>query len=369
MRKHRKLCTIIALAAAITAAIVASVRLVPESPLAEVNKAGESLAAAGRNRADTYSGGLYREAKANYDSAMTNWKRENGRFIFFRNYDRVRLFAEACIEKSELALESSKNNSASLKGRIEVQIDTLNSLVSELNRIFSSYPLESELRNRILKGKILLRESELAFEKGDYLESFRKITDAGYMLESSWGTASGKLRDYFSSFSKWKTWVDKTIRESRRTGGYSIVVDKFSHTLSVYQRGERKKEYHAEFGRNWVGDKRLMGDFATPEGMYKVSKKLDRGRTKYHKALLLDYPNPEDLADFKRELQAGTVPPKSKPGGLIEIHGNGGKGTDWTEGCIALSDTEMDALFRIAAPGTPVTIVGSTSDLASLFKK
>ena len=51
-------------------------------------------------------------------------------------------------------------------------------------------------------------------------------------------------------------------------------------------------------------------------------------------------------------------------GGLIEIHGHGGRGTDWTNGCIALSDAEMDRLFAAVFVGTPVTIVG-TADLGS----
>ena len=51
-----------------------------------------------------------------------------------------------------------------------------------------------------------------------------------------------------------------------------------------------KWEFDAELGTNWVGDKRVKGDKATPEGMYKITKKFDGRKTKYYKALLLDYP-------------------------------------------------------------------------------
>jgi len=54
---------------------------------------------------------------------------------------------------------------------------------------------------------------------------------------------------------------------------------------------------------------------------------------------------------------------------LIEIHGNGGKGIDWTEGCIALTDREMDVIFKITKIGTPVTIIGSMVELKDVMDK
>jgi murein L,D-transpeptidase YafK len=102
---------------------------------------------------------------------------------------------------------------------------------------------------------------------------------------------------------------------------------------------------------------------ATPEGMYKVTRKLEGSKTKYYKALLLDYPNEEDKARFREEIENGSLPRNAKIGGLIEIHGDGGKGIDWTEGCVALTNKEMDIVYRLAKVGTPVTIVGSIVDL------
>jgi len=97
--------------------------------------------------------------------------------------------------------------------------------------------------------------------------------------------------------------------------------------------------------------------------MYKITKKIKGSKTKYYKALLLDYPNDEDKERFKSEITRGSLPASAKIGELIEIHGNGGKGIDWTEGCVALTDKEMDELFMIAKVGTPVTIIGSMIDL------
>ena len=161
----------------------------------------------------------------------------------------------------------------------------------------------------------------------------------------------------------WRNWTGKTINEWKKNRDYSIIIDKFSRKLFIYFSGIRKWEFEAELGKNWVGDKRVMGDNATPEGMYKITKKFNSRKTNYYKALLLDYPNDEDMARFKSEVARGSLPSSAKIGGLIEIHGNGGKGIDWTEGCIALTDSEMDQVFKIVKVGTPVTIVGSMIEL------
>ena len=122
-------------------------------------------------------------------------------------------------------------------------------------------------------------------------------------------------------------------------------------------------------GKTGLEIKELRGDKATPEGMYKITKKFDSSKTKYYKALLLDYPNDEDIAKFKAEIATGSLPASAKIGGLIEIHGNGGKGIDWTEGCVALTDKEMDVVFKISKVGTPVTIVGSMVDLENVVNR
>jgi murein L,D-transpeptidase YafK len=110
-----------------------------------------------------------------------------------------------------------------------------------------------------------------------------------------------------------------------------------------------------------------MGDKATPEGSYKIVNKFQGRQTPYYKSLSLDYPNSGDRERFKAEISRGTLPAYAKIGGGIEIHGGGGKGVDWTEGCIALTDSEIDLVFSIAQVGTPVTIVGSSKNIDQIM--
>jgi len=196
-----------------------------------------------------------------------------------------------------------------------------------------------------------------------------KITDSENLLTNSYENAIANLKEYFKSYSVWKNWVTKTLNDSRKNRDYSIIIDKFSRKCIIYQNGNKKLEFTAELGKNWVGDKRVKGDKATPEGMYKVTKRIDGRSTKYYKALLIDYPNDEDKEKFKKEIAQGSLPASAKIGNLIEIHGNGGKGIDWTDGCIALTDKEMDSVFRIAKVGTPVTIVGSMVELENIVNR
>ena len=327
------------------------------------------LSQAGSKRADTYSKKLYTEAKVFYDSAMLNWRKENKRFIFARDYDKVLKFAELSAKKSSQAADNSVNNSANLKSTITLTIDTLDNVIADLTRFFNNYPLSSETRTRISRGKMLLEEARIAYNKGEYLQSNVKLTDSEYLITSCYENATANLKNYFNDYPLWKKWVNATIKESEKNGDYSIIIDKFSRKCFLYLNGNKKYEFEAELGANWVGDKRVKGDMATPEGMYKVTKKFEGSKTKYFKALLLDYPNDEDKKRFKSEIENGYLPPSAKIGGLIEIHGNGGKGIDWTEGCIALTDREIELVYRNVKVGTPVTIVGSVVDLQNAMKR
>lgn len=347
----------------IAGAIFLLIRLTPQPPVEKVELARKSLAQAAQNKAETYARKQYSEAKALFDSAMKNWDRQNDRFIYLRNFEKVVSFADQSIKKSNQASEYAISNSTNLKTKIRQKIQELKDLVRDNKDLFTTYPLTTEVRTRISKGKILLEEAEVAYNKGQYLPANRKLTDSEYLLTESFNTASSNRRDYFKSYSTWKNWIDKTISESKRNHDYAIIVDKYSRKCFVYLSGVKKHEFSAELGKNWVGDKRVKGDNATPEGMYKITRKFEGSKTKYYKALLLDYPNDEDKAKFRAEIERGTLPRNAKIGGLIEIHGDGGKGVDWTEGCVALENDEMEIVYRLTKVGTPVTIVGSMVDL------
>jgi lipoprotein-anchoring transpeptidase ErfK/SrfK len=151
-----------------------------------------------------------------------------------------------------------------------------------------------------------------------------------------------------------------------RVRGSAIVVDKPARRLLVYDRGKLRRQYDVALGVHPDGRKAREGDRRTPEGVYRVLAKKDRGETRYHRALLIDYPNASDRALFVKAKAQGKIPKSARIGGLIEIHG-GGTGVDWTDGCVALENKDMDDLFRRVRVGTPILILGPRATEAATF--
>lgn len=133
-----------------------------------------------------------------------------------------------------------------------------------------------------------------------------------------------------------------------------IVIEKSQHRLALFSRARMIRDYQVALGRN-PGQKEQRGDGKTPEGKYKITEK--NPNSKFHIALLLSYPNDEDL---KRAHELGV-----DPGSDIEIHGlqNGldwvgsiHKYVDWTDGCIGVTDEEIEEISSLVKVGTPVVI-------------
>jgi len=135
----------------------------------------------------------------------------------------------------------------------------------------------------------------------------------------------------------------------------SIVVEKKAHKLTLFRDGKPMRTYLVALGSNPVGDKLRAGDNRTPEGMFYIDTR--QPNSKYHLALHISYP---DATHRARSQAVG-----AEPGGDIMIHGlpNGmGKAgashrvADWTNGCVALTDEEIEQIWSVVPIGTPVEI-------------
>ncbi|RYH11784.1 murein L,D-transpeptidase family protein [Tropicimonas sp. IMCC6043] len=133
-----------------------------------------------------------------------------------------------------------------------------------------------------------------------------------------------------------------------------IVIEKGKRTMAVYRDGEILKRYSISLGFAPEGDKEQQGDGRTPEGGYRVDRRNTQSR--FHLSLGIDYPRAEDRA----EAAALGV----SPGGDIFIHGQPNRlpdymklPGDWTEGCVALTNAEIEELFRHTPLGTEVEIL------------
>ena len=147
-----------------------------------------------------------------------------------------------------------------------------------------------------------------------------------------------------------------------------ILIEKARRRLTLYREDGEELVFPVALGSAPVGPKGREGDGRTPEGLYYVCTRNEN--SKYHLSLGLSYPNAEDAERGLRDgaitageaesiasaIEAGRRPPwDTALGGYIMIHG-GGAQADWTAGCVALADEDMDILWRYAALGTEVEI-------------
>lgn len=135
-----------------------------------------------------------------------------------------------------------------------------------------------------------------------------------------------------------------------------LVVKKADRKLEAYSGGVLLKTYRVALGREPVGRKQYEGDHKTPEGNYTIFAK--NPNSAYHKNLGISYP---DSKDIEAAYKAGKM-----PGGDVKIHGynnnrpNPGRlhrWVDWTNGCVAVTNEEIDELYEHTPVGTPITLL------------
>ena len=135
----------------------------------------------------------------------------------------------------------------------------------------------------------------------------------------------------------------------------SLVLDKSDRVLTLFEHGRVVQTFSVALGKNPVGPKLRRGDGRTPEGLYFIEGR--NPSSKYHLALQISYPNATDRA---RAAQRGVA-----PGGDIMIHGLPRQAAsigalhrqqDWTEGCVALTNDEIEELWRSVPVGARILI-------------
>jgi lipoprotein-anchoring transpeptidase ErfK/SrfK len=311
---------------------------------------------------------LFKTATIYYDSAMTSWRAENEKIFFLRRFSEASNYANISYEYSSEALQNLGNEMRDHKNNFESRIDRLSESIEKYDYLCSIIPMDTRWRKTYNEGKMLFQETLLALENDNYKTAENRFSVAEQKINTCHKEAISLVNDYFRNIPHWKRLTEKAIENSGRSKTTLLVIDKFARTCTVYKNGRHNRSFEIELGKNWIGDKKLRGDKSTPEGEYKVIRKKKGGETKYYKALLLNYPNDEDRKRFDDARKRGNISPNSNIGGNIEIHGSGGTGTDWTDGCIALKNSDMDLLYDACATGTIVVIVGSLRSLDEIVR-
>ena len=329
-----------------------------DPPFYDKRNAQSVLADARRAETSRWSPDAMREAEASMKTALALYRREEVGLLPFRDFRGVRSAIEIARGKTERALaEANRGRMEALAGADEALADAERD-AARSSGVADAMHLGPYNRTLLQKSKIALAEARSMYERGDFVESADRAREASTGLRTVSGNAVEAAARYAdaSLVARWRRMIDETASWSRSTGGTAIVVLKENHRVDLYDDGRVVRSYRADMGYRSVNDKLRSGDAATPEGRYRITAKKP-GST-YYKALALNYPNDEDRQEFARLRRQGRIPNGASMGGLIEIHGDGGRGKDWTKGCVAVTNRDMDDLFRRVSVGTPVTIVG-----------
>jgi L,D-peptidoglycan transpeptidase YkuD (ErfK/YbiS/YcfS/YnhG family) len=243
----------------------------------------------------------------------------------------------------------------------EQTIDAAADNLAEAERVTAVSAQESYVRAKLSSAAMNLQRARANWNDGRFDQALICAQDS--IKESA--LAHRRSRQAIARFDDpshlelWRSWIRQAVETSRMTGAASFVVVKEKHLLQVYKAGRLVRATPVDLGANSINQKSHAGDRTTPEGLYRITKKKGHGQSKYGLALLLDYPNAEDRRRFAAAKARGEITKRTGIGGLIEIHGEGGRGVDWTDGCIAPDNRDMEILFREAGVGTMVAIVGS----------
>jgi murein L,D-transpeptidase YafK len=134
-----------------------------------------------------------------------------------------------------------------------------------------------------------------------------------------------------------------------------VIVMKKERTLTLMSQGKVLKTYKVALGGDPVGAKTRQGDHKTPEGVYQLDRR--NAQSQFYKSIHISYP---DAKDTTRAKKLGV-----SPGGDVYVHGlpNGYKWLgaghrlkDWTDGCVAVTDEEIDEIWRVVPDGTVIEI-------------
>jgi lipoprotein-anchoring transpeptidase ErfK/SrfK len=342
--------TLLVVAGAVTAVVRAD-----RPPLVLMETARKSISNLQTVAAGEWAPELLKAAQDSLRFASAEIDRENRRFFVIRDYDAARAQALAAdrIARATVGVVEARRDSVKQEAADNL-LEAAESMKAA-HEMLEYLPMARTSRARMVQLELQREQARRSLEEGLYRKSIELTESVLSGAEAVKASVSRQMDNYHDPI--WAKWARDTIADSRATGGYAILVRKFEHRLDVYHGGVLKTSFPAELGLRWMGQKMRAGDHVTPEGKYRVINKKHGSR--YYRALEINYPNAEDQVRFRLAKQSGAIPRHASIGGLIEIHGHGGRGKDWTQGCVAVTNSQMDKLFTMVGVGTPVTIVGT----------
>lgn len=325
-------------------------------PTSSLDNAKLALDQAAKGSALRYAKPTYRSAQQLMQKGWMEMAHQNGKLAPFRNYRVADSLLLLAVQMAHQAASQAQERIHHLDSLARYERSELENELGLCREALDGGSWANFRAERYWSlADMSLKTSQLLLQQKEYEEARQTAEEGRRSLHQLISLLAEYANDEAKNAAVWRRWVVETLNDSKANGGYSIIVDKAAHKTYLIRAGELVHTYKCELGYNSLHQKLFSGDGATPEGKYRISK-IKRA-SKYHRALLIDYPNQMDRNRFGENKRKGIISPSAHIGGLIEIHGGGGQNRDWTDGCVALTDREMDHIMRYVTVGTPVTIV------------
>ncbi len=295
-------------------------------------------------------------AKVSYDSAWQVIDRENRRWPIMRHFGPAERLLSQAARLADSATHYGIQTAAERKREFEERVECLRAELADY-RASSGNELGSlSLRKALTVAELKLEVATSNLEASSPTQTLATIAHAEEALETVNALLDEErsLAEYDKSLSEY--WLKETVNWSSETGGTALIVVKRGHLAYLLKKGEVAGQFPVDLGYNSSFRKLHSGDAATPEGIYRIVKKRETGSS-FYKSLELDYPTAEDRRRFNLAQQSGRISYEVGIGDGIAVHGDGGVGWDWTEGCVALTNDDMDRLMRSLDIGDRVAIV------------
>lgn len=314
--------------------------------------------------AKEYAPERLKEAEEALQRAIDAVAKQRARLPFLRTYEEVWRALGASLEAASLAKLEAVVYRDTVHREAETEIEHAGRTIQQVRRKTTELPVDRHHRMLLMHAEIALSEARSALLAEDFFLARVKAREANEQAIEVQYRSDVTLKNYLTphALTQWKRWAGDTMAWSDQQDTYALIIDKTRRRCDLYFDGRLQKSYPADLGFGPLGPKVIRGDAVTPEGRYQVVTKRDIGDSPYRRSLVLNYPTWEDSIRFRRAKVQGLLPEQAEIGGQIEIHGGGVRGTNWTFGCIALRDEDIDQVFRRVRVGTPVTIVGGYRD-------
>jgi hypothetical protein len=341
----------------LTAGVITTLFLTaPEPPTWLLQSAKQSVETAQKAGALRYSEKTYRHAEALVTQGWMEMARQNGRLAPLRDYDNADSLLLLAIKTASDATTQTRTYVTNIQALALQERSDLGDELTSWEEALNGSLAKLSLSGYYSSASLALETADRLMSAGEYEEARESMSVAHTWMKRLGESLNRYDNDQAGALNIWRRWVQETLDDSRATGSYAVVVDKAAHKSYLVRSGKLIRTYNCDLGYNSARQKMFAGDGATPEGKYVVSVAKPHG-SRYYKALLINYPNEADRKRFSDNKSKGVISQRARIGSLIEIHGNGGRDRDWTEGCVALTDKDMDNIMQFVGVGTPITIV------------